>query len=373
MARRSRPAASPIPRSARRRTGTLTNTDVDDAPNTFTSISSPTTSTGGFGAFTMTANGVWAYTINQTNSAVQALNVGDTLTDPFMATTIGGTPQAATNGNSAAVISGTTTGSVLEAGGTSPDTPPRPALSTDVDKTPSTFTTVGSPAASESGYGTFTMTAAGVWTYTLDNANSTVDALGVGDTLNDTFTVPTVDGTAQVVTITIHGSSDADPNDSTAWPRGRRKYPIRGSSTGRLKTTVSREGVTRVKSSMEAPVMTPSMAPVTVTFTMTQIKGITVEMTRFTEARETIQSTAIMATIRSSVDLVRTTSAGGNGDDRFVYSSAADSHAGQFDAISDFKSGCDKINLTAFGALASHNLALTSESTAVPAHTVAGL
>jgi Ca2+-binding RTX toxin-like protein len=57
------------------------------------------------------------------------------------------------------------------------------------------------------------MTAAGVWTYTLDNTNSTVDALNVGDTLIDSFTVHTVDGTAQVVTISIHGASDADPND----------------------------------------------------------------------------------------------------------------------------------------------------------------
>ena len=55
------------------------------------------------------------------------------------------------------------------------------------------------------------MTAAGVWTYTLDNANSTVQALNVGDTLTDTFTVTTVDGTAEVVTITIHGSQRRRP------------------------------------------------------------------------------------------------------------------------------------------------------------------
>ena len=36
------------------------------------------------------------------------------------------------------------------------------------------------------------MTAAGVWTYTLDNANCAVQALNVGDTLTDTFTVTTV-------------------------------------------------------------------------------------------------------------------------------------------------------------------------------------
>ena len=49
------------------------------------------------------------------------------------------------------------------------------------------------------------MTAAGVWTYTLDDTNSAVQALNVGDTLTDTFTVSSIDGTPQVVTITIHG------------------------------------------------------------------------------------------------------------------------------------------------------------------------
>jgi VCBS repeat-containing protein len=41
------------------------------------------------------------------------------------------------------------------------------------------------------------MTVAGVWTYTLDNTNSAVEALNVSGTLTDTFTVTTVNGTAQ--------------------------------------------------------------------------------------------------------------------------------------------------------------------------------
>ena len=60
------------------------------------------------------------------------------------------------------------------------------------------------------------MTAAGVWTYTLDNSNAAVQALNVGDTLTDTFTVTTVDGTAQVVTITINGANDAAVITGTA-------------------------------------------------------------------------------------------------------------------------------------------------------------
>ena len=75
-------------------TGTLTDTDVDNPPNTFTAVSSPTASAGGYGTFTMTAAGVWTYTLNDANSAVQALNVGDTLTDTFTVTTVDGTATA---------------------------------------------------------------------------------------------------------------------------------------------------------------------------------------------------------------------------------------------------------------------------------------
>jgi VCBS repeat-containing protein len=81
--------------------------------------------------------------------------------------------------------------------------------STDVDNAANTFTAVNSPTASSGGFGTFTMTAAGVWAYTIDQANSAVQALNVGDTLTDTFTVTTIDGTAQVVTIIINGADDA--------------------------------------------------------------------------------------------------------------------------------------------------------------------
>ena len=49
--------------------------------------------------------------------------------------------------------------------------------------------------------------------------------------------------------------------------------------------------------------------------------------------------------------------------------SVADSNATQFDTITDFASGSDKINLAALGALAF--LHLTSSSTSVPPHTIA--
>ena len=68
---------------------------------------------------------------------------------------------------------------------------------------------VTTPTASDTGYGTFVMNAGGQWTYTIDQLNTDVQALGDGDTITDTFTVRTEDGTEQVVTVTINGANDA--------------------------------------------------------------------------------------------------------------------------------------------------------------------
>ena len=81
--------------------------------------------------------------------------------------------------------------------------------STDVDNPNDAWTAVGTATASAKGYGTYTLTDAGVWTYTLDNSNPAVQARNVGQILTDTFTVFAVDGTSQVVTITINGANDA--------------------------------------------------------------------------------------------------------------------------------------------------------------------
>ena len=105
--------------------------------------------------------------------------------------------------NDAAVITGVTSGAVVEAGGVANGTPGTPVAtgnlnSTDVDNPNDAWTVVVNPIASDNGYGTYTLTAAGVWAYTLDNSNAAVQALNVGDTLTDTFTATTIDGTAQL-------------------------------------------------------------------------------------------------------------------------------------------------------------------------------
>ncbi len=55
---------------------------------------------------------------------------------------------------------------------------------------------------------TFELTG-GTWTYTLNNAHATVQALDTNETLIDTHTYTASDGSTQVVTITINGAEDA--------------------------------------------------------------------------------------------------------------------------------------------------------------------
>ncbi|WP_064737339.1 VCBS domain-containing protein [Bradyrhizobium sp. Ai1a-2] len=362
-------------------TGELAATDVDNPPDLFTAVISPKPSNGGYGTFTMTAAGVWTYTLDNTNAAVQALNVCDHLSDTFTVTSIDGTAQVVTitiNGtNDAAVVSGATTGTVIEDGGAGPGTPiATGALAdTDVDNTPNTFTAVCSPTKSDGGYGTFTMTAAGVWAYTLDNNNCTVQALDACDKLTDTFTVTTIDGTAQVVTITIKGASDADPNDFDYLATGsvvRCDPPyiygtpghdnIAGGGYGG-QIVYAGAGNDTVNGTGCADTLYGGSGNDT-------IKGNDGDDTIYGgSGNDTINGNNGCDTIVGGFGADSLT--GGNGNDCFVYLSVADSHAARFDTISDFRSGSDKINLTALGALAL--LALTSTSTSVPAHTIGWL
>ena len=95
--------------------------------------------------------------------------------------------------NDAAVITGDTSrsgdGSRRRRTTARPVCRPRPATSIPPMSTirPTAWAVVGSPTASANGYGTFTIDAAGVWTYTLDNSNAAVEALNVGGTLTDTL------------------------------------------------------------------------------------------------------------------------------------------------------------------------------------------
>ena len=177
----------------------------------------PTASANGYGTFTIDAVGVWSYTLDNNNAAVQGLSRGDAHRHVHgrhrrrhragrdhhdrRRQRRGGDyrPCDRFGDRGGRVRNGSTPGIPAVT---------RDLLSTDVDN-PSTWQPVAAGAATANGYGTFALDGVGVWTYTLDNSNPDVQALNVGDFLTDTFTVRTVDGTSQVVTVTIAGRNDA--------------------------------------------------------------------------------------------------------------------------------------------------------------------
>jgi len=98
---------------------------------------------------------------------------------------------------------------------------------TDPDNPNDSWLAILNATLSDKGYGSFTVSADGIWQYQLNNAHSAVDALQTGQTLVDTFTITTADGTTKQISVTISGHTDyvyvappvstaADPNDFDA-------------------------------------------------------------------------------------------------------------------------------------------------------------
>jgi VCBS repeat-containing protein len=188
--------------------GKLTSTDVDNDDDTFKTA---VVTQGIYGTLTIAADGKWGYTLNNANANVDALNSGDLLTDTITVASIDGTKQdiqITINGaNDKAIITGDTAANIDESTTVTTFTSVTGDLNaTDVDNTTG-FKAVGIKI-SDSQYGKYAVTAAGGWTYFLNNSDLTVQALNVGDDLEDSFTVLTDDGTEQKVTITIKGGND---------------------------------------------------------------------------------------------------------------------------------------------------------------------
>ncbi|MEM7471862.1 MAG: VCBS domain-containing protein [Pseudomonadota bacterium] len=187
--------------------GALTISDPNPGEAAFVAQSG---TAGTYGTFNLAAPGNWSYAADNSQAAVQALNTGDTLTDSFTAASIDGTTQAVTitiNGLTdpvSATIGGATTGAVTEddaatltSTGALTVTDPNPGEAAFVAQSG----TIGS-------YGMFNLATDGSWSYAADNSQAAIQALNTGDTLTDSFAVATVDGTSQLVTLTINGDTD---------------------------------------------------------------------------------------------------------------------------------------------------------------------
>jgi len=171
-----------------------------------------------YGKISIQSNGVFTYTLDNTNAVVNALRTGQTKIDlaayivsdgrggyaaTLVTITIRGTtdnaPPNAVDDPTAVkedATPNTTTGNVL-------------TNDTDPDNDPLTLT---NPGTFTLDHGQLTIQADGTYRYTLDNTNPTVNALNDGQTLTDHFTYTITDDKAATatatLTITIRGTTD---------------------------------------------------------------------------------------------------------------------------------------------------------------------
>jgi VCBS repeat-containing protein len=191
-------------------TATHADEDTGNNDNTFLAVSDIVAT---YGTYSVTSAGVLTYTLDNTNATVDALGDSENVTDTVTVTSEDGTTEAVTititGTNDAAVISGTSVGAVTEDDSTTTATGTLTHTDVDTNNDANVFTAVSSATDSVNGYGTYTVTSGGVWTYTLDNTNTTVSALAASATTTDTFAITAEDGTSQTVTVTITGANDA--------------------------------------------------------------------------------------------------------------------------------------------------------------------
>ncbi|MGO4402587.1 VCBS domain-containing protein, partial [Achromobacter sp. PAB15] len=218
--------------------GKLEVTDPDAGQAEFKEGNTP----GDHGTFTIGKDGTWTYTLNNEDPKIQALAVGEKLTETFVVTTADGTTGQVVvtiNGtNDAPVIAGEAAGSVTES--TSLSTTGQ-LTQTDVDTSDTHTWSVDNNGKGE--YGNFSVDNSGKWTYNLDSTNPDVKALKAGETATETFTVTVDDGhggvTQQQVTVTINGTDDgavitpAQPGDD----KGTVTEDVTSSVGGKLDVT----------------------------------------------------------------------------------------------------------------------------------------
>ena len=167
-----------------------------------------------------------SYSFNAGNAAYQHLAQGATtdvvasytVTDEHNATSTSTLKITLTGTNDIPVIGGTSTGSVKEDTAVSAGNLVTSGNLTivDADQGQSSFATQASAAGA---YGTFTLAASGAWTYSASNAQAAIQQLGATQSISDSFTAVSSDGTAsRLVTVTINGTNDAPVLSAAAAP-----------------------------------------------------------------------------------------------------------------------------------------------------------
>ncbi|MDF9400259.1 VCBS domain-containing protein [Vibrio sp. 1180_3] len=204
-------------------TGQLSATDPDTGDSLTYSVASPVA------GLTLNADG--SYSFDPSNAAYQSLPDGQTqtVTIPVTVTDSAGATDTQkltitmTGTNDVARISGVDTGTATEdsvSHGSNNLIVSGQLRVADVDSGEGMFTVTGqsnhqaglhergTPVAGDHGLGQFVVHANGTWTFIADNTNLKIQALAEHQTIQETFTVHSKDGTAHTITVDIVGTDD---------------------------------------------------------------------------------------------------------------------------------------------------------------------
>ena len=195
-------------------TGNVLTNDTD-ADGDALAVTTTGPQAGSYGSLTLNSDGSYSYTLDNANPAVQGLGNGETLTETFtyfMSDGQGG----ASSSTLTITITGSNDGPVANADvatitedTVAPVTGNLLTNDSDLDDDALTVTSTGAQAGT---YGTVSISADGTFSYVLDNASPTVQALGVGETVTESFSYGISDGNGGTatskLTITISGTND---------------------------------------------------------------------------------------------------------------------------------------------------------------------
>lgn len=166
-----------------------------------------------YGLLTINENGQWFYNLNNQAQDIQQLSAGDTLNDLISVTSrIGQSTQISIqiNGtNDQALISGAKQAEI-QAEKLESLSNELPSVSgklevSDIDFGESRFETNFDIKGS---FGVAQINALGEWSYTLNNHADAIQGLRSGEKLLDLFSIKTLDGTKQLIQISISGTDD---------------------------------------------------------------------------------------------------------------------------------------------------------------------
>lgn len=193
-------------------------TNDSDPDGDVLSVANAGTVTLSYGSLTITSNGSYNYTLDNSNPTVNALNDGQTLTDTFTYTVSDGHGGTASE-TLTVTINGTTDNSppvaIADTNTVKEDTAPNQisgnVLTNDSDADGHTLS-VANGGTFVLTYGSLQINANGTYSYTLDNTNPVVNALNDGQQLTDMFTYTVSDGhggtASALLTVRIDGTTD---------------------------------------------------------------------------------------------------------------------------------------------------------------------